>query len=71
MLDKIAEILNDFRGKEDIVITEETTFAEMDLDSLDVMELIVSLEAEFDITISNDAELLTIGDLIKHIEGCK
>jgi acyl carrier protein len=52
-------------------ITLETTFDELDADSLDVVELIMALEDEFDIEIPDeDAEKIkTVGDAVEYIKA--
>lgn len=49
-------------------IKPETTFAELSLDSLDVAELVMSLEDEFGVTIEMNENLKTVGDITKYIE---
>ncbi len=63
----VAEQLRADEGK----ITLETTFDELDADSLDVVELIMALEDEFDIEIPDeDAEKIkTVGDAVEYIKG--
>ena len=52
-------------------ITLETTFDELDADSLDVVDLIMALEDEFDIEIPDeDAEKIkTVGDAVEYIKA--
>jgi len=65
MLEKITKIIRDYKGDDEIVVTEETSFADLDLDSLDIVELVMSLEEEFSITIEMNEDITTIGDLMK------
>jgi acyl carrier protein len=62
----VAEQLRVDEGK----VTLETTFDELDADSLDVVELIMALEDEFDIEIPDeDAEKIkTVGDAVEYIK---
>ncbi|MBE6775247.1 MAG: acyl carrier protein [Ruminococcaceae bacterium] len=61
--EKICDIIIENMGfDEDITFTEEMTFGEMELDSLDVVDCIMSIEDEFDITIK-DEELQTVSTL--------
>jgi len=71
MLEKIAEILRDYKGEPDLEITEQSTFAEIELDSLDTVELIMNLEEEYSITIEMNENIKSVGDLIKIIESAK
>jgi len=71
MLEKIAEILRDYKGEPDLEITEQSTFADIELDSLDTVELIMNLEEEYSITIEMNENIKSVGDLIKIIESAK
>lgn len=68
MLEKISAILKEYKGDEDIVITADTTFAELEFDSLDTVELVMQLEDEFDTSIEMDENVKTVGDLMKIIQ---
>ena len=69
MLEKITKVLREYKGNDDLAVTAETTFAELELDSLDIVELIMNLEEEFGITIEMNEEIKSIGDLMKVIEN--
>ena len=71
MLEKITEILRDYKGEPDLVVTEASTFAEMELDSLDTVELVMNLEEEFSVTIEMGENIQSVGDLIKIIESAQ
>ena len=71
MLEKITEILRDYKGEPDLEVTEQSTFAEMELDSLDTVELVMSLEEEFSVTIEMSENIQSVGDLIKIIQGAQ
>ena len=68
MLEKITEILRDYKGDPDLKVTEQSTFAEMELDSLDTVELVMNLEEEFSVTIEMDENIQSVGDLMKIIQ---
>ena len=64
----IAEVLN----VDEEEITMETTFVDdLGADSLDVFQIIMGLEEEFDIEIANeDAEkIVTVGDAVEQIKN--
>jgi len=65
MLEKIAKILRDYKENEDLAITEATTLAELEFDSLDTVELIMNLEEEFGVTIEMNDEIKSVGDLMR------
>lgn len=52
-------------------LTMETTFEEIDADSLDIVELVMALEEEFDLEISDQEieNIKTVGDVVKFIES--
>ena len=68
MLEKITKVLREYKGNADLVVTEQTTFAELELDSLDTVELIMNLEEKLGITIEVNKRVKSIGDLLKVIE---
>ena len=67
MLEKITKILRDYKGNDELTITEQTTFAELEFDSLDTVELIMNIEEEFSITIEMSEDIKSVGDLMKII----
>ena len=52
-------------------LTAETTFEDIDADSLDIVELVMALEEEFDLEISDQEieNIKNIGDIVKYIES--
>ena len=68
MLEKIQKILRDYKSDNDLTITEATTFAELDLDSLDTMDLVMSMEEEFEVTLTIEEAIKTVGDLMSLIK---
>lgn len=68
MLEKVAKIFRDYKGNEELLITEQTTFAALELDSLDTVDLIMQIEEAFSVTIDLVDEIKSIGDLIYTIE---
>jgi len=73
MLEKIKELLPDYcEGLDNI--TEETTLAgDLGISSMDYFMFVNSIEDEFGIKITDNEihNILTIGDVIKCIEGKK
>ncbi len=69
---KLKEIVMDRLNVEDDQIKPEASFVEdLGADSLDIVELIMGIEEEFDIEISDeDAEkLTTVGEAENYIKG--
>ena len=53
-------------------VTKEAKFADdLDADSLDLAELVMALEDEFDITVEEEelADITTVGDALAMVEG--
>lgn len=74
MLEKIKEMVADALGVDAETITEDTSFKEdLGADSLDLFELVMALEEEYDVEIpTEDLEQIgTVGDVIKYIESHK
>ena len=69
MLEKIAQILKDYKDNQELAITEQTTFAELELDSLDTVELVMNIEEEFSVTIEMSQDIKSVGDLMKIISA--
>ena len=71
MLEKITELLRDYKDDPDMEVTAQSTFIELELDSLDTVELVMSLEEEFSVTIEMSENIKSIGDLIEVIENAQ
>ena len=71
VFEKVKAILSEQFDVEEDSITAETTLADdLGADSLDVVELMMDLEEQFGITISDEEamKLSTIGDIVKYID---
>ena len=66
---KIREIVAEQLGIDAETITLETTFNDLDADSLDVVEVIMALEDEFNIQIPDEAaeKIKDIGAVVDYI----
>lgn len=73
VLEKVKEVISEQLGIDDTdSITTETTFIDdLGADSLDIVELIMALEEEFDMEIpEEEAEKITsVGDVVTYIEN--
>ena len=70
--EKLREIIANQFGIEEDSITESTDIVgDLGADSLDVVEMMMSLEDEFAVTIEDDkiAELKTVGDVVRCVES--
>ena len=68
-LEKLEKIFMEYKDDlESGRLREDTTFEELNFDSLDVVDLIMACEDEFGVTIGEDQELKMVGDLLKIID---
>ena len=72
--DKVNGIIVDKLGVEASEFTNDASFAnDLGADSLDIVELIMEFEKEFNISIPDEAaeKIVTVGDAIKYLEENK
>ena len=71
ILEKVKGIIIEQLGVTDTAVTMEASFIDdLGADSLDIVELIMAIEEEFDIEIpESDAEkVVTVGDVVDYIK---
>ena len=71
-LEKLKEIIADVLNVEVNDITEDTTFVDdLGADSLDVFQIIMGIEEEFDIEIENEEaeKIVTVSDAVEQIKN--
>lgn len=72
VLDRVQKIVADRLGVEESEVTREATFKDdLGADSLDVVELVMELEDEFDLEISDEEaeKISTVADVVNYIEA--
>lgn len=71
IFDKVKEIIADKLSVDEASVTMESTFVDdLGADSLDVVELIMSLEEELEMEIPDEdaAEFITVADVVEYIK---
>ena len=74
ILNKVKKIVADHLGIDEAKIEDESSFIDdLGADSLDTVELVMAFEEEFgsEISDSQAEKILTVGDVVKFIEGKK
>ena len=71
MFDKVQELIMEEMDVEESQVTLDASFKDdLEVDSLDLFEMVMTLEDEFDVEIpSEDLESIkTVGDLVNYLE---
>ncbi len=74
IIDKVKELVAEQLGISKDTITEESNIIEdLGADSLDVIEMLMTLEEEYGITIPDEkiSQIKTIGQIVELIEECQ
>lgn len=73
ILEKVRDIASDVLGVDADEITEETTFDDLDAESLDRLQLVTAMEDEFDLEIDDDklAAINSVADAVDAIESAQ
>ena len=67
--ERIRAIVHDVTGIPDELITAESTPTQLKMDSLDLTEVIMEIEEEFDILVENEENIHSVGDLVECVES--
>ena len=67
IFEKVKEVLVKELTLGEDEITLESNFEELGIDSLDMVELVMQLEEECDITIEESTDLKTVKDVVEYI----
>ncbi len=73
IFDKIAEVAADVLDVDVADISDETTFDDLDADSLERLQLVTAIEDEFDLEIDDETllSLNSVADAVDAIENAK
>ncbi|HBT19163.1 MAG TPA: acyl carrier protein [Clostridiaceae bacterium] len=69
IFEKLSAIIVDKLSVDENEVTMDTTFEDLGADSLDIVEIVMALEEEFDIEISDDEaeNAKTVGDVVNYL----
>lgn len=73
IFDKISEVTADVLGVDVAEISDETTFDDLDANSLERLQLVTAIEDEFDLEIDDETllSLNSVADAVDAIEAAK
>ncbi len=71
VFEKVKALIVEQLDVDEDKITMMTTFEDIDADSLDVVELVMALEEEFNLEIADEEveKIKTVGDIVNFIEA--
>lgn len=68
-LEKVKEIFRKYKDEPNLEISMESKFSDYDLDSLDAVDLAMTIEDEMNVKITMSAEIQTIGHIVNIIDS--
>lgn len=70
VFEKVKAIVVDQLGADEEEITQATTFQQLNADSLDIVELVMALEEEFNLDIADEEveNIQSVGDIVKYVK---
>ena len=68
VLEKVIELLAEYKECDGSEIKADSTFDELELDSLDTVDLLMSFEDEFNVQLEMSEEIKTVADIVAVIE---
>lgn len=69
MFEKIRGIICEKLEISEDKVTLETSFEDLGADSLDLFEVIMDIEEEFDIKLDDPTKIKTVNDAVKYVES--
>ncbi len=70
VFDKVAAILAEYVDADASTITSETSFEELGIDSLDMLDMVMALEEELGgVELELSEDIKTVGDLVSYAES--
>lgn len=68
-LQQLETIIGEYKDIEPGDLSADTTFEELDLDSLDLVDMAMACEDKFGVAVEVNENLKTVGDLISLVEA--
>jgi acyl carrier protein len=68
VFEKIKGIIVEQLGVEENEVELETTFESLGVDSLDLFQIIIEIEEQFDIQVEEAEKIKTVEDAVKYVE---
>lgn len=69
IFEKIKNIIVEQLNVEEEGLTLETSFEELGVDSLDLFQIVIEIEEEFNLQIEDAEAIKTIGDAVKFVKS--
>ena len=69
IFEKIAEIISDKLDVPKERITRDSTFDDLDADSLYVVEIMMMIEEALDVNLDDLADVESVGDIVEYVEA--
>ncbi len=66
--EKFVKMLAEYTDMTAEEIKKDSTFEELELDISDLVELVMAIEDEFDVSIESADDFRTIGEVVEYIE---
>ena len=66
--ERVIKVLAAHLEMDESEITADTTMEELDVDSLDTVEILMEMEDEFGVSIEMSSDFKTVGSVVKYIE---
>lgn len=71
MLEEITQVVRAYKHDDKLVVTPETTFSSLNLDSLETVELVMKIEEKLGCSIDMNSDVNCVGDLLTIAQAAK
>lgn len=66
--ERIKQIIHEQAGIPEQIITRDSNAMQLNVDSLDMAEIIMAVEEEFDVLLEDEKSILTVNDMVVCVE---